>query len=354
MAYLLLRQGASLFRDTMVAAISGGIVGIMVTVSIDSFFWQRFPLWPELVGFYYNAIQGKSIAWGFSPWWFYIGNTVPRLMLNPLSWLLCIPLAVGIPATRRPSLDLLLPLLGFLGIYSIQPHKEWRFVVYVIPGLTTIAAIGANWIWRRRMKSTAYRLLSFVLVFSILASLLASFGMLAVSRLNYPGAEALHQLHELHDGPNRTIKIHMDTLSCTTGITRFLERWSPASPLGSNQSLWIYDKTEDPNELLSPLFWDQFDYVLAEKPEKVIGKWEIISTIDGFAGVSVIYPARTENRDLETGQAFRDSEKSYIATPATRPWLKKLEDIIRIYVTRGWWLKTKMEPKIRIMRKQVT
>lgn len=35
-----------------------------LTVLVDSYFWQRWPLWPELHGVYFNAIEGKSAEWG--------------------------------------------------------------------------------------------------------------------------------------------------------------------------------------------------------------------------------------------------------------------------------------------------
>ena len=34
------------------------------TVAVDSFFWQRWPLWPELYGVFFNVVQGKSAEWG--------------------------------------------------------------------------------------------------------------------------------------------------------------------------------------------------------------------------------------------------------------------------------------------------
>lgn len=53
---------------------------------------------------------------------------------------------------------------------------------------------------------------------------------------------------------------------------------------------WAYDKTEDSAVLLDPLFWAKFDYVLAERPEKVIGKWSVEHVVYGFGGVRVLKP----------------------------------------------------------------
>lgn len=37
---------------------------IALTVVVDSYFWQKWPLWPELYGIYFNVVQGKSAEWG--------------------------------------------------------------------------------------------------------------------------------------------------------------------------------------------------------------------------------------------------------------------------------------------------
>lgn len=343
---LLLRRGVFILRDVVLAGITGALVGLLITISIDSFFWLKFSLWPELTGFKYNAIEGKSSAWGTNPWWYYFGNALPRLLLNPMTWLVCIPFAIAMPASRMPTCGILAPVLGFMAIYSIQPHKEWRFVIYAIPNLTAAAAIGANWIWTRRIKSIIYRFLSLALILSILASFAMSFSMLAISRLNYPGAEAIHRVHQLDDGSAKLVRVHMDTLSCTTGITRFLEKPTPDSLLGWNQTLWIYDKTEDQSILLDPSFWDKFNYVLAENPEKVIGEWKILDTIKGLAGVAIIRPDEEEE-----GTNMNDMSE-VIIKPLRLPWWKNLDIFMRRHITRGWWVGIKAEPKIRIMKNQ--
>ena len=385
--HLYMRRSMLLFRYVVPAGITGAAVGLSMTLSIDSFFWLQFPAWPELAGFYYNAIQGKGVAWGTSPWWYYFGNVVPRLLMNPITWQLCIPVAVGMKATRQVSVDMLAPLLGFLAVYSVQPHKEWRFVVYVIPCLTAVAALGANWIWTRRAKSIVYHFLSLVLVASTLGSFGASLGMLGLSRLNYPGAEALQRVHSLVDKPGSIVRVHSDTLSCMTGITRFLEDESPLSyHSGSipNTSLvrWVHDKTEDPRKLLDPLFWNQFDYVLAQRPELVIGKWEIVDTVDGFAGVafvrSYLTTTTTSMTDEEEGEEDHDKAVQQEEVPQTGAdqkkkkepaagrslpnsftrsvldsrWWAKTEFFLIKNVTRGYWVTIKMEPKVHILKRQ--
>ncbi|KAI9770308.1 MAG: dolichyl-P-Man:Man(7)GlcNAc(2)-PP-dolichol alpha-1,6-mannosyltransferase [Geoglossum simile] len=336
--YLLIRGRASLAREVIPASLAGAVVGLLVTVPIDSFFWQNTPLWPELVGFYFNVIKGKSSDWGTSPWWTYFGNALPRLVMNPVAGQVCLPLAIALKPTRNASLDILIPLSIFVGIYSLMPHKEWRFVIYALPGLTAVAAIGANWVWTRRTKSMVYRFLSLALIASTLASVGVSLVMLAISSLNYPGAEALGRVHKLTLNSKDVVNIHLDTITCMTGVTRFMQM--------PPQTLLRYDKTDDEQKLMYPTFWEKFDYALAERPEKVIGAWEIVDQVDGYAGVRVLHPGEGRSREVEPA-AGRGGKRSSL----TNLWAS-LEGFARSKITRGWWIEIKMEPKIRILKKQ--
>jgi alpha-1,6-mannosyltransferase len=37
---------------------------LALTVSIDSYFWDQWPLWPEVSSIYFNVYEGKSADWG--------------------------------------------------------------------------------------------------------------------------------------------------------------------------------------------------------------------------------------------------------------------------------------------------
>jgi alpha-1,6-mannosyltransferase len=37
-----------------------------LTVAVDSYFWGRGAVWPELSGLYFNVYEGKSAEWGVS------------------------------------------------------------------------------------------------------------------------------------------------------------------------------------------------------------------------------------------------------------------------------------------------
>lgn len=39
---------------------------VALTVPIDSYFWDIWPLWPEFSSIYFNVYEGKSAEWGVS------------------------------------------------------------------------------------------------------------------------------------------------------------------------------------------------------------------------------------------------------------------------------------------------
>lgn len=342
--YLLVTQRVSIVKVVMPAGLGGLVIGLLCTVPLDSFFWQSFPLWPEWIAFYYNTIQGHSADWGVSPWHYYFFNALPRLLLNPTTYLLCIPMALLNATTRRRSLDILTPLLAFITLYSLLPHKEWRFIIYAVPGLTGVSAAGASWIWTRRSKSPLYALLSLALACSVLLSFTASTALLALSSLNYPGATALSSLHtSIPHPPSPHLAVHADNLACQTGVTRFLEAQD------TQQHTWTYDKTEDPTTLLDPLFWANFDYVLAERPEKVIGSWEVVHVVYGFGGVRVLKPGEERGALGEEGYGVGDGGWTGRISGVWRG----LEGVLRQRVLGGYWVEVRMEPRIRILRNQL-
>lgn len=334
---MLYQNPSSLTKEIIPAGLSGALVGLGTTISIDSFFWRQVPLWPEWVGFYYNTILGKASDWGTSPFHFYFTNALPRLLMNPMVIIACVPQAVTSRIIGHTSRAILLPHAIFIAIYSLLPHKEWRFILYSIPAFTAVASSTAGWFWIRRMKSATYRLLNLLMILSTLACFVASLVLLYISTLNYPGGEALRRLHERTVAEaNEPIRVYMGNLACQTGVSRFQQ-------IRPN---WVYDKTENETTLLDPVFWQQFDYVLAEAPARVIGAWEPVEVVDGFGGVSL---RLSEHEDvlplpsLLTGPLWRVKEL--------------YESIARFAVdnlTKGYWPAIKMDPKIYILQKEPT
>ncbi|GBF60114.1 Dol-P-Man:Man(7)GlcNAc(2)-PP-Dol alpha-1,6-mannosyltransferase [Trichophyton mentagrophytes] len=361
--YLWAQGRIGLRREIIPAGIGGVLVGLTITVLIDSFFWQKFPLWPELAGFAYNVLQGKASNWGTDPWYHYLTNALPRLLLNPLVYLVCIPIACLTHPLRQASRSIVIPLVSFVAVMSLQPHKEWRFIMYTIPPLTGVASLGASYIWTRRAKSIFYCLLSLSLVLSTLASFAISFFfLLPISMANYPGGAAMKQVHALAHNTQPVITVHMDTLTCQTGATHFLEMPIPRSPMihlpGSNdgsfpelkagESRWIYDKTESELEKRNSEFWGRIDYALVEDEAVLrgMGNWRLIDNASGYDGIRIVRPGTdncyacgVETMILRT--FFGDTGVDY--------W-ESFKAVARKHITRGWWVEARLAPKIRIMK----
>jgi alpha-1,6-mannosyltransferase len=356
-------------QEIIPAGVLGLVVGLAITVLVDSFFWQQFPLWPELAAFKFNVISGQASAWGTHPWHFYFSSAIPRLLLNPLTYLLAFPFALTHPSTRSSAAYIIIPSLAFVAIYSAQPHKEWRFIAYTIPPLTAAAAQGASYIWTHRTKSIIYRLLSLALIASTAASfILSNFVLLPASSANYPGARALNTLHNRANNTKPVINVYLGNLACQTGVTRFLEMPHPQIPVDTPQnselaavesassgsgSVWRYDKTEDETAKAFPPFWKRFDYVLIEPSEetkvrRASGRphsWEEVQVIHGFAGLKVLRPG-----DEATGQLEERVFGLVLGPEGARYWTM-VRDYARKHVTRGWWAELRMEPKIKILRR---
>jgi len=337
-------------KQVVPAGLAGAVIGLALTVPIDSLFWQRL-IWPEAHAFLFNTVEGHASDWGVSPWHFYFTSALPRLMLNPLTFGICVPLAVVQPGLRKASTGMLLSLLSFVALYSILPHKEARFIIYVVPGLTAVAAAGAQWIWLRRRKNLLYRLVSLGLIASVLVSYAGSTAMLALSSANYPGGEAIMRLHDVVSRgasvhvDSEVVRVHLDDLTCQTGATRFLQ-----VPLTSG---WVYDKTENQTMLLDPSFWQQFDYVLAENQERVIGKWEVVDVVKAFGGIKLLRPGESRHSvdAVEEGLEHMSSRDQGLWDRGLELW-EKVEDLVRPKLPRKYWVDIRMVPRIKILRRQ--
>lgn len=326
---------------------------LAISIPLDSYFWQK-PLWPELWGFYYNAVLGSSSNWGVSPWHYYFTSALPRLLLNPLSPFFII-LSASVPASGRRTRDTIVPSLLFVAIYSLQPHKEARFIFYVVPSLTAAVAVGAHIVFTRRSKSILYALTSLVLCLSILATLAGSTGMLLLSSLNYPGGDALSQLYKItRNDTSTTLSVHADVLTCMTGLTLFgqnqhgipLALGVPA-PSPDAPPLVLFDKTEDDPELETPRFWEQFDYVLAEDPSKLLGNWDVIGLVEGYNGIEILRPGAQAKGDVEAGHLTDGNDSGAVGNGAI---VANIRDTVRKY-TGGWWVGPRMSPRIHILKR---
>eukprot|EP00057_Strongylocentrotus_purpuratus_P020934 XP_011675408.1 PREDICTED: dol-P-Man:Man(7)GlcNAc(2)-PP-Dol alpha-1,6-mannosyltransferase [Strongylocentrotus purpuratus] len=168
----------------------GGILSLGATVLVDSIFWQRW-LWPEGVVFWYNTILNKSSNWGTMPFLWYFYSAIPRGL-----WTSVVLVPLGCFLDRRIPW-FLLPSLGFVFLYSFLPHKELRFIIYVLPMLNVSAATTIANIFRNVQKSSVMKLLAVGVLGHFAVNIVATASMLVVSHYNYPGGDVMHQIHQL-------------------------------------------------------------------------------------------------------------------------------------------------------------
>ncbi|KAJ8654422.1 hypothetical protein O0I10_009863 [Lichtheimia ornata] len=248
------------------------ILSLVLTILVDSFFWQRW-LWPEGEVFYFNAILNKSSEWGTMPFYAYFLLFLPRILM--VSYPLAL-LAYCRDATVR---RLLMPSLIYIGLFSCLPHKEWRFIIYTIPVWTAAAAASVVGWMRSR--------LGLALVLSGgLASIVGSVVMLSISMQNYPGGEALARLHLLEPS-TQPLHVHLDVPTAMTGASRFGELFRP---------VWRYSKDES-HKSADDYIEAEYTHLITSHPEMHNDHFIVVDEIRGLDSVRLKTP-KTYIQDL--------------------------------------------------------
>ncbi|RUP52373.1 Alg9-like mannosyltransferase family-domain-containing protein [Jimgerdemannia flammicorona] len=243
-----------------------------LTVVIDSYFWGEWPVWPEAAVFWFNGVEGRSVEWGVLPFHAYFTTFLPRLLLISL------PLAVYACAVDPRPRRHVIPATVYVVFFSLLGHKEWRFVVYIVPVFNVAASVGLSKIYIRSLKSPAYRILLALVGLGLLASFAASTVMAWVSSYNYPGGHALRRLHELR-WETEDIRVHMDVYTAMTGASRF----------GEVKGRWSYFKTEThttPDSYTAA----NYTHLLTSTPALHEASYAVLDVITGYDGLRVKRP----------------------------------------------------------------
>lgn len=248
--------------------LSGAFVGLGISFFVDSYFWGRLCV-PELEAFYFNVVQGNASQWGAHPFSAYFTELLWKLFKPPIVLLLLPsgllsdpaddgtnPFSKKTPGITHPSRNslriLTISCLIYVFVMSFQPHKEWRFIIYVVPVFMMLAANALASFQRQASKGFLSKLLVFVLFVGICSSILLSFLMSFVSSFNYPGGDVIEYANRyMLENPGVA---HLDVEPCMTGITKFTEVHSPSVQ---------FDKTEDVKNLVE--LWDSFSLLVTEK-----------------------------------------------------------------------------------------
>ncbi|KAF9304648.1 dolichyl-P-Man:Man(7)GlcNAc(2)-PP-dolichol alpha-1,6-mannosyltransferase [Mortierella antarctica] len=318
------------FWRTVQEGITAGLLSIAVAVLVDSWFWRQW-MWAEGAVFWFNAIEGKSVAWGVSPWYTYFTLLLPKIATVSL------PLALVATVIEPRFRRYMLPATVFVSLYSLLGHKEWRFVIYVVPILNLGAAVVLSWVFKR--KTILYKIVSLGLISVLFLSFIASLAQSLISSQNYPGGVALQRLHELELESFRAATVHIDGAAAETGCSRFGEIGSdplnPRKPVDfdtvvksallaqSPKSLrdWTYSKDEAHK---APRDYLKYTHLLTADPEFHKQNYVVLEQVNGYSGIRRVGLAQvketcpaTLHRVLESVQS---SKFEGLKTESWRLW----------------------------------
>lgn len=278
----------------------GTVIGAVLSVLIDSYFWGKLMI-PELQSLRYNVIEGKSANWGTDPFMAYFEKYIPQLFNPPVVLILAglgfmIDLADDLSADKRDTNTttkqvisrpkdylriLVVSCVVYMFIMSIQPHKEWRFIIYTIPIITLCAGNGLVILDMPRNVgcSTVLKVFKWAFMCLTVVTWIRSVVLGYISSYNYPGGEAVKIVNDLVINSLERTVIHLDVATCMTGASRFGEL---------HNDLIVYDKSETELELRQ--VWNDIDYLVSEIAD-VLQKsecWQQVDVVSKFDGVSLI------------------------------------------------------------------
>ncbi len=304
----LIMQQLTVVHALRIGAVSG-IVSLMLTAPLDSLLWQR-PLWPEGEVFYYNTILGKSSDWGTSPWHWYATSALPKsmlltLLLVPLS-VLRIPeyldawerkirqssptSSVKVDWIDREWLPFLMPVAGFIALYSNLGHKEMRFIFPALPILNLAAASTVTRLVRLAFPlkdkdpTMVGRLAFFCGVMCLFSTFVGNLAFVTVSTSNYPGGDALlllsnhiqNKVESLKES-NLQIHVHIDVATSMSGVSLFGQRAAEAEVPGVT---WTFNKGGYEMEHSNVEDFGKFTHILSESSES-FSDFVLIGTVLG-------------------------------------------------------------------------
>lgn len=140
----------SILAIDQISYFSSLLVG-SIAIVIDSYAHGSFILTP-LEFLKYNVLNEIGSFYGFHPWYWYLTTGIPTILGT-----ITIPLLLAISETIRnrnlfpERLTLLASMVFTLVVYSLLPHKEFRFMLPILPMCLYISADYLSQ-WSRTIK----------------------------------------------------------------------------------------------------------------------------------------------------------------------------------------------------------
>lgn len=270
---------------------------------------MEIPIWPEGEVLLFNTLENKSSDYGISPWYWYFVKALPKglmftIFLVPVAFLRIPERMAGFKVCwwDLEGLPYIIPVIGFIGLYSILPHKEIRFIFISFPMFNVMAAKGlsrihdtarvfwaGNSLSREKKKmstSLASKLAIGILYLGSIAviglSFIASILFIQVSKRNYPGGDALATLSKVIQdsaSSHEEIEIFIDVASAMTGVSLFGQHALAQSCRA--QCNIIKEGYEDVNGIDTT--GKSVDYMLSEKRD--LAGYGVINKIKGSPSI---------------------------------------------------------------------
>jgi len=122
-----------------------GIMAILISIGIDYLGYGGITFVPwNFIAF--NVFQGGSEMYGTHPWHWYFSQGFPAMLGIFLPFVL-----LGTYLSRNIAFPSI--ILTVLFSYSLNAHKEFRFVLPALPIALILASFALTWLWNRSSKS---------------------------------------------------------------------------------------------------------------------------------------------------------------------------------------------------------
>lgn len=128
----------------------------------------------------FNLIEGKAAGWGVAPWYFFAQRLWTSMPL------VTVTLVAGALVGARRAWALVAVALLFFALHSASPHKEYRFILPLLPMLAAVAAVGFSALPIERLRQVAMALTVVAAALSFATKESLTFGQLG----QYPGRES--------------------------------------------------------------------------------------------------------------------------------------------------------------------